>query len=106
MSDQTFYLIKGLVALVCTVVVVVHMNLSWSEFDRDQDGIRTGVGQRMRYISWFLFIVLIAGASKEQIADGVEVSKRNVAALFVICFALLTAAVSIKEALDNLRRKH
>lgn len=106
MDDQTFYIVKGLVALVGTISVVVHMNMSWHEFDRDHSGVRTGVSQRMRYISWFLFIVLIAAASKEQIADGVEVSKRNVAALFVVTFALLTALVSIKEALDNLRRRH
>lgn len=106
MNPETFYVIKGMVALVGTILIVVHMNMSWGQFDRDNDGVRTGVSQRMRYISWFMFVVLIAAASKEQISDGVEVSKRNSAALFVVSFAVLTAIVSIKEALDNLRRRH
>lgn len=106
MSPEVFYYIKGLVALVATAITVVHMNTAWDTFDRDGDGVRVGIGQRMRYISWFLFLVLIAAASKEQITEGVEISRRNVGALGVISFALLTAIVSLVEAYRFQKRRH
>lgn len=106
MSAHTFYLAKGVVALVATVLVVIHMNLSWHNFDRDEDGVRIGISQRLRYLSWFLFIVLVAGASKEQLDDGVSIAPRNVGAMFVIAFATVAAVVSIDESRQNRRRRH
>lgn len=106
MSPETFFFLKGLIALITTVFVVIHMNWSWVDFDRDEDRIRTGIGQRMRYISWFLFIILIAGASAEQIHDGSLINPRNVAAIFVVSFATLTAIISIIEARRKRLRRH
>lgn len=106
MTPETFYAIKGFIALTGTILIVVHMNKSWNDLDRDEDGVRTGVSQRMRYISWFMFVVLVAAASKEQIDDGIDISRRNVGAMFVVSFAVLTAIVSIIEAARNVQRRH
>ena len=106
MSPETFYAIKGIIGLVGTILIVVHMNKSWNDLDHDAAGVRTGISQRMRYISWFMFVVLVAAASKEQIDDGIDISKRNVGAMFVVSFAVLTSIISIIEATRSAQRRH
>lgn len=106
MNPETFYFVKGMIALVCTVITVIHMNLSWDEFDRDASGVRVGISQRLRYISWFLFVVLIASASYEQIRDGAAINPRNVGAMAVITFAVITAIVSLVEARNRKTHSH
>lgn len=106
MDPQNFYFIKGLISMVGVVLVVIHMNISWGTFDRDINGLRTGVTQRLRYLSWFLFIMLIAGASYEQRHEDAAINGRNVAALIVVTLATFTALVSIVEARRKVQRRH
>jgi hypothetical protein len=90
---DVFYIVKGIVALVSTLVLVAHMNRSWYRF--------TTLGQRLRYLVLFGFTAVGAGGSFEQISEGAAVSYRNVGALLVFVFLAVTSVVSIRENQDE-----
>lgn len=106
MNPETFYLIKGFLGLGATALCLIHMNHAWPDFDRDSDGVRTGISQRMRFFALFFFCVLISSASYEQIEDGIDISKRNVGALFVISFTIVTLVITVIEEARKNNRRH
>jgi hypothetical protein len=106
MDPQTFYLIKGIVGVCGTAALLIHMNLSWKDFDKDCDGYPTGIGQRLRFFCLFGFAVLVTSASYEQIKEGVQVNARNVGALILAAALLVTTVVSIIEASRAQKRRH
>lgn len=106
MTAQEFFIFKGVVGVIGTLLLLLHMNQSWTTFDKDSYGIVTGVGQRMRFLCLFGGAVLVTGASIEQLESAVEINKRNVGALVFIVFLVLTAVVSIIEARRMQERRH
>jgi hypothetical protein len=106
MDAQTFFTIKGILGAVGTALLLIHMNRSWRDFDKDCDGIGTGIGQRMRFLCMFGFAVLVTSASYEQIKDGVKVHPHNVGALLLAIALILTTVVSIIESERASHRRH
>lgn len=84
-----FYYTKGLVALVATVLVVVHMSQTWPQ-------VRTR-GQQLRYLTLLAFSVLLTGSSVEQVHQGALVNYRNLGGLVVAVMILVAMVVSIRE---------
>lgn len=107
MDPDTFYAVKGILGVTSTVLLLVYMNQSWNEFDRDlHTGLIVGIGQKLRFMCLFGFAVLITSASYEQIIDSVEISSRNVGGLVMICFLIFTVIVSIVETYRIQQRRH
>lgn len=108
MDPESFYLMKGMTGLLGTVLVVIHMQLSWGQFDRDSNGVRTGITQRARYLSWFLFILYITIVSYKQVKLAIPppVVDINVGSFFVEGVAAVVALLSIIEARHKLLRRH
>lgn len=80
----TFYATKGALALVATLLYLLHMTRAWPT-------IHTA-GQRWRYLALLYLSVLLTVATVEQIQDQALVSYRNIGA-FVGSVLLLVAAV-------------
>lgn len=89
MDSETFFVVKGLVALVGTLLLVAHM---WRTRHDEMS-----LGQVLRYLTLLGFAVLGAAASPEQIGEGVGVEGRNKAALGLFVLLNITALVSIYE---------
>lgn len=91
---QLFYFIKGLLAVVATVMVVAHMMHTWHNV--------TGLGQRLRYFALLALTMLVAFASAEQVDEGVLVSYRNLGGFAGTCLVAYAMWVSIRE---DMRRR-
>jgi Na+/citrate or Na+/malate symporter len=90
---QTFMVAKGLLALVATVLVVVHMSLTW-------DDVATW-SQRLRYLSLLALIGLVAFASPEQVGEGIPVSWRHVGGAGATLLVIVAMVVSIRQDLRS-----
>jgi hypothetical protein len=98
-GNDAFFVVKGVIGLIAVGLLVVHMNRSWHTFDRDPVTRQlVGKGQRLRYVTLFAAVVLLTGASAEQIHDAAKIESRNVGAMVVAVLALYSAIVSVREA--------
>lgn len=83
-----FYVVKALCGLAAVIVLVVHINQTWSR-------IATRA-QRFRYLLLLGFVVVVASASTAQY-DGSPVTGRNIAGLLLAVATCVVAAVSIRQ---------
>lgn len=84
-----FYVIKGVVALLATCLLILHMTQTW---DRT-----SGFGQQCRYLTLMYLSGLITFASVEQVKVGETVDYRNLGGMVGAALILLAAVVSIRE---------
>jgi hypothetical protein len=91
---EAFYLLKGALALIGTVLLVVHMLMTWSSIER--------WGQRLRYLVLLGFAGLASSSTVEQVQQSAVVSYRNLAAAPLAVLLILAMVVSIH---DDLTRK-
>lgn len=90
-----FYVLKGILATVATIMVVAHMLHTW-------DDVSTW-GRRLRYFALLAASALMSFASAEQVSEQVEVSYRNLGALAVSALIVVAMVVSIREDFRNRR---
>jgi hypothetical protein len=88
-----FYVIKGALSLVATVLLLSHMR----EVRREE--ITTG--RWLRYLVLLYFAVLLTGASLEQVGDEAIVSYRNLGGLLGSVALIVAVVVSITETRDH-----
>lgn len=90
-----FYVAKGFLALVATVMLIVHMTRTWDYV--------TTLGQRMRYLTLLALSVLITSATIEQLQQDAPVNYRNLGTLVCVLMLIGAMAQSLRE--DVLRHK-
>lgn len=88
-----FYVIKGVVALVGTLMLIWHMASTWDE--------TRGWGQRLRYITLLCCAAVFTFSSVEQTNQDTVVNYRNVGALMCVVLLVVTMVVSIREYLRD-----
>lgn len=86
---HTFYIWKGIAALVGTLLLIWHMA-------RKREAMT--LGQTLRYLSLLYLAVLITGASVEQTSQDVVVNYRNLAAIPGVALLIVAACVSLYES--------
>ena len=84
-----FYVTKGVLALVATLLYLFHMDRAWSTL--------RSRGQRWRYIVLLYLSVLLTVATVEQIQDQALVSYRNLGAFVGSVLLLIAAVISLQE---------
>lgn len=84
-----FYVVKGLVAAVAVVLIIVHMSRAWPTVVTS--------GQRLRYIALLMVTILIASGSNAQIEEAAPVSGRNVGGLLAAGLVIVAMVVSIRQ---------
>lgn len=94
MSDHTFYVVKSIIALLATVLYLIHMA-------RVRD--LTSLGRRLRYVALLAGAVLLAYASTEQIREGVAIEGRNLGGMAFAGILTAAAVVSLWEDRRNTR---
>lgn len=87
-SEEFFYL-KGFLALVATLALIVHMTLTWHSVE--------SWGRRLRYITLLYFAVLITASSVDQVHGNVLVDWRSLASIVGVVLLVATMGVSIRE---------
>lgn len=88
-----FYILKGIVALLGTVLLIAHMVSKREPMT---------LGQTLRYLTLLYLAVLITGASVEQTSQHAVVNYRNLAVIPGVLLLIVAAAVSLYES----RRRH
>ena len=93
-QDQasTFFIAKGVLALISTLLLLFHMSMSWSRIVAEGT-----LGQRMRYYTLLAFSILITGSSAEQYQEGELVSYRHLGAMVVTVLLIYSMVISIRE---------
>lgn len=93
-QDQAapFFIAKGLIALLSTVLLLFHMTKEWGRMQEESTR-----GQRMRYITLLAFSVLVTGGSAEQVTEETLVSYRHLGAAVVALLLLVTVIISMRE---------
>lgn len=105
MDPQAFYITKGIIGVIGTIILIVVMNQNWGNFDKGPDGVHRGVGQRLRYITLFYFAVLISSASYEQVRQSLEtINLRNIGGFIGALLLIVTGIVSLVEYNDQRKR--
>ena len=84
-----FMAIKGTVSAVGVLLLVFHMNTEWD---------RMHGPQKARYLLLLGYAVLVAGASAEQVQEGLPVSYRHLASFALTVALVVVAAWSIRSA--------
>lgn len=84
-----FYVLKGVIALIATVGLIVHMSHTWHQIVR--------WGQRLRYLSLLAFAFLITGATIEQLEQDAVVNYRNLGTFVCALLLLVAVAASIRD---------
>lgn len=93
MSSELFYLIKGLMGLIATVLVIYHTNQAWTYV------VKHGTyGQRWRYFSLMMFMGVATESSVQQIQQRAPVQIFNIATAVVIVFTIVAMVISIRES--------
>jgi len=87
---DTFYVVKGIGALLATCLLVWHMQRTWHAVQ--------GWGQRLRYLTLFYFAVLITAASVEQTSQHADVNLRNLGAILGVVLLVAAMVVSLHES--------
>lgn len=93
LSVDTFYISKGLLAMLGVVLLIWHMASSWDDIAK--------LGQRLRYITllWFASTITQASVHQIQVHRPIELSS---ILTFVGCVLLvITMIVSIKESRET-----
>lgn len=85
-----FFLLKGVLALVGTLLTLAHMQQEWSE--------AMTLGRRLRYFALLVFAVVLTGASVEQVAQDAVVELRNIGGMVSAVVLVVAVGVSIREA--------
>lgn len=89
----TFYVVKGVLGLVGTLLVVYHTNQAWTYV------VKHGTyGQRWRYFSLMLFMGVATESSVQQIQQKAPVQAFNIATAVVILFTIVAMVISIRES--------
>jgi len=91
-----FYVLKGVLALIGTLMLIYHMHKTWTWV--------TNWPQRLRYLVLFGFATLLTGASWEQINQGAPVNWRNIGAMLLAVALIVAMAISIHY--DLVRERH
>lgn len=95
---EEFYVIKGLLGVVATLMLIIHMNLTWRHV------VQFGtLGQQLRYLTLLGVSVLFVGASVEQVKEHALVNYRNFGGMVVCLMLIFTMAVSIREDVHRRR---
>lgn len=94
-----YFVAKGVVALIATLLLIIHMNLTWDHVTHHGTP-----GQRLRYYTLLAFSVLVSGSTLEQIREDSPVSYRHLAVMFVMIALIIAMVVSIKEDYSRMRR--
>src|SRR5690349_2022965 len=89
LTPEQFYIVKGLGALVATILLVAHMQIAWGSIEK--------LGQRLRYLTLFYFAVLMTAASVGQTATDQPINWWNVGGFGGAALLVVTMVVSIKE---------
>jgi hypothetical protein len=84
-----FFIMKGLIGLLATVLIIVHMVRTWHE--------PLSLGRRLRYYALLLMSTLITTGSYEQIHDSASVNIRNVMGIAGAALIAVAAVVSLME---------
>ena len=87
--SEVFYVLKGLLALVSTLMLIFHMTRVWWKINT--------LGQQLRYLTLLALSVLITGGSAEQLRDGEIVNYRNLGAFLITVMLIVTMVISIRE---------
>lgn len=82
-----FFMVKGLLALVATILVVWHMATTWEHVEH--------WSQRLRYLALLALIGVSTYAAPEQLADGIPVSTRNVLGGLAVVLVIVAMVASI-----------
>jgi hypothetical protein len=88
-ADQ-FYLAKGFLSLVATLLLVFHMNEEWAS--------EMSWARRLRYLSLLFFAALLTASTVEQVHEDALVSYRNLAAILGALLLNWAAIASIRES--------
>lgn len=88
-----FFVAKGMVALVASLLVIGHMAHTWS-------GVTT-LGRRLRYFALLAATSLYASASVEQVEEAELVDFRHLGVIAVLLLVIVAMVVSIREDLRN-----
>ena len=89
LSPHQFYVVKGVVGLLGSILYLVHMNVVWPTL--------VTWGRRLRYLGLLAGSMLLTYASAEQITEQVPVDSRNRLGMLYGLLLLATAAVSLYE---------
>lgn len=81
---------KGLLAAASVVLLITHMQIEWRYL--------TSRAQRLRYLTLLGYAVLVAGATGEQLAEGMLLSYRHLGSIVVTALLCWTSYVSMREA--------
>lgn len=95
---DVFFAIKGVVAVISTIILLIHMSRSWYRL-----GSRA---QRLRYLNLFVFAAVGSGGSLEQISESTIVSYRHLGALIAFLLLAVTSIISIRENNDRSALHH
>lgn len=87
---EEFYIAKGMLGLLATLLVLVHMSTAWAE--------AMTLGRRLRYFALLYASILLAGSSAEQVSDAALVSYRNLGGMGLSVVIIVAMVVSIVES--------
>lgn len=88
---SAFFLIKGFLGLISTLLLIYHMLHTWQFIP--------ALGQRLRYITLLGFSVLVTGSTAEQVQQETLVNYRNIGTVVVLTLLIIAMVVSIREDL-------
>lgn len=98
--SRLFFVIKGILGLIATLMLLFHMSISWGNI------IRVGtLGQELRYLTLLGLSVLITGASAEQIHQHHPVDYRSLGAFILAASLIVAMGVSLKEDYTRTHKK-
>lgn len=84
-----FYVLKGVLAIIATVLLLLHMVRGWERI--------VSWAQRLRYLSLLYFAMLVAYASAEQVHQTAPVNLRNLGGLVGVALLVVAALVSLHD---------
>jgi hypothetical protein len=90
---EPIIMIKGLIALASVLLLLWHMTQAWC-------CVRT-FGQKLRYLTLLAYAILVAGASLEQLNEGIVLSYRHLGSVAVTSMLVVAAVVSLRETRDG-----
>lgn len=94
---HVFYVLKGSLGLIATVLLVFHMSHTWHQVIR--------WGQRLRYLSLLAFSFLVTGSTLEQLEQNAPVNYRNLGTLLCVVLLLVAVLWSIRDDVNRSPRK-
>lgn len=88
-----FLALKGVLAVLGVILLILDMNSRWNRV--------TSVAQQARYLTLLGFAVLLAGASAEQVGEGMLLSYRHLGAMIMSVALVVTGVLSLRETHKN-----